>query len=52
MAIAKVTMFVEVDDVDDVKDMEHHMDYYIDFDDNPHIKSIFGVEVEEVTEEI
>ena len=45
--IAKVTMYVETENIDDIKDMEHHMDYYIDFNDNPHIKSVFGVTVEE-----
>lgn len=47
MAVVKVTMYMEVEDIDSVKDMEHHMDYYMDFDNNPHIKSVFGVTVEE-----
>ena len=52
VATAKVTMYVEADDINTLKDMERHMDYYIDFNDNPHITSVSGVTVETVEEKL
>ena len=45
--VVKITLYAEVEDVSAVKDMEHHIEYYMDLDHNPQIRNIFGVKVEE-----
>jgi hypothetical protein len=50
MAVMKVEMLVNVPDqaVDEIKKWEHHIDYAINFDEYPEIKSISDVKVTEL----
>lgn len=50
--LLKVEMFVEVDEdyVGEIRNWEHHIDYAIDLDFYPEIKSISGVSVTEIEE--
>lgn len=52
MKVIKLEMFLAVEDeaVEEIKKIEHHIDYLIDFENYPEIKSVFGVKVEETEE--
>lgn len=51
MKKVKLSMFMEVDDnsIAEIKKLEHHVDYILDLDNYPEIKSVYGVEVTEIT---
>lgn len=48
--LVKVEMIIEVDEshVDDIRNWEHHIDYAIDTNNYPEIRSISGVSVTEI----
>lgn len=50
MKKVKVTMYFEVEDdaIEEMKKLEHHADYLLNLDEYPEIKSVYGVEVEEI----
>lgn len=41
-------MEIDRDFFDDTKKWEHHIEYLVDCDSHPEIKSIYGVQVEKV----
>ena len=45
--IAKIEMNIDIndDDFDEIKKIEHHVDYLLNLDDYPEIKSVFNVKV-------
>lgn len=50
MKVIKLEMFIEVDDdaVEEIKKVEHHVDYLLDFENYPEIKSVFGVKIKSI----
>lgn len=51
MAKVKMTMFFDVpneDDIEELKRLEHHVEYLLDLDSYPEIESVYGVVVETV----
>lgn len=52
MKVIKLEMFLAVEDeaVEEIKKVEHHVEYLIDLDNYPEINSVFGVKVEQVEE--
>lgn len=49
----KVTMYLDVPnkaDVEEIKKIEHHVDYLLNLDEYPEIESVFDVSIEEVNE--
>lgn len=51
MKTIKLEMFLEVDDngVEEVKKLEHHIDWLLNLGEYPEIKSVFGVKVSDET---
>lgn len=52
--VAKLSVMVEVDEkdfIDLARNVDHHIDYIIDFGSNPEIKNVWGAELEKVQEE-
>lgn len=49
MAKVKVEMYMEVEDnsIEEVKKLEHHMEYLLNLDEYPEIKCVYGVTVTE-----
>ena len=45
----KVIMYLEVEEnsIEEIKKLEHHVDYLLNLDEYPEIKSVYGVEVKE-----
>lgn len=48
----KLTMnlTIDADSLDELKCLEHHIEGLLDLDNWPEIKSVYGVEVEEIKE--
>lgn len=48
----KLTMnlTIDADSLDELKRLEHHIEELLDLDNWPEIKSVYGVEVEEIKE--
>jgi hypothetical protein len=49
MKKVKVVMYLEVEEnkIEEIKKLEHHVDYLLNLEEYPEIKSVYGVEVEE-----
>ena len=53
MAKVKLTMIFDVpkvSDVDELKKLEHHVDYLLNLEGYPEIESVYGVEVEVISD--
>lgn len=50
MRKVKVTMYFEIEEtaMEEMKKLEHHADYILDLEEYPEIKSVYGVQVEEI----
>lgn len=49
MKKVKVVMYLEVEEnkIEEIKKLEHHVDYLLNLEEYPEIKSVYGVKVEE-----
>lgn len=49
MKKVKVTMYFEVNenDIEEIKKLEHHVEYLLNLEEYPEIESVYGVKVEE-----
>lgn len=45
LCTVKVEMYIETDDPDLMKRMEHHIEEFMDLDTYPEIKNVYGVTV-------
>lgn len=48
--IVKLEMTIEIEDksLDELKKLEHHVDYFLNLDEYPEVKSVYAVKVMEV----
>lgn len=44
----KMNLTIDADSLDELKRLEHHIEGLLDLDNWPEIKSVYGVEVEEI----
>lgn len=49
MKDVKVTMYFEVNEnaIEEIKKLEHHVEYLLNLEEYPEIESVYGVKVEE-----